>query len=216
MKGRSRLKKDQGIDEKIAISEAKYVAIDIELTGMDESRDSIVAVGAIRMTGGRIELGETFYRLMRRREDREDTSAAVSAPGATLLLEDDIAQPLSELIFICGNDVLVGHLISTDLAFLERELKRLLGMEVSNPAVDTYKLYHWLRRREGTGAGHPSEEVKLHEVAARLGIAVPGSRNAVTDAFITAQVFQRLMPMLIKEGVRTIGQLLRIGDPDSD
>jgi len=35
----------------------------------------------------------------------------------------------------------------------------------------------------------------------------------MNDAFITAQVFQRLMPMLIRAGVKTVGDLLRIGDP---
>ena len=87
-------------------------------------------------------------------------------------------------------------------------------MEVKNHALDTYKLYHWLMRRESSGWTHSSEEVKLYEVAAHLGIAAPGDRNAVNDAFVTAQVFQRLLPLLISEGVKTVGELLRIGDPD--
>ncbi len=213
MKNRPGSKKDHDIDETTPITEAKYVAIDLELTGIDENRDSIVAAGAIKMTGGRIELGETFYRLMRPEEFAEGMTGLANAP-ADLLLNRDIVEPLSEFMLVCGNDVLVGHLMSTDLAFLSNEVNRLLGMEVKNPAVDTYKLYHWLMRRDPSAGFHPSEEVKLYEVAARLGIAAPSTRNAVNDAFTTAQLFQRLMPMLIKEGIKTIGDLLRIGDPD--
>jgi DNA polymerase III subunit epsilon len=213
MKNRSRLKQGRDIDEKTPITESKFVAVDFELTGTDENKDSIVAVGAIRMTGGRIELGETFYRFIRPEEFMEDTTALANAQ-AGLLLDRDIMEPLSEFMLLCGNDVLVGHLISTDLTFLANEVRRLLEMEVKNPAVDTYKLYHWLMRRELSGVVHSSEEVRLYEVAAHLGVAAPGTRNAVNNAFVTAQVFQRLMPLLIKEGVKTIGELLRIGDPD--
>jgi len=33
------------------------------------------------------------------------------------------------------------------------------------------------------------------------------------DAFMTAQVFQRLLPRLQTSGIMTLGDLLRVGDP---
>ena len=44
------------------------VVVDTELTGLDEKKDSIVSIGAVRMTGGRIELGDMFYRLVSPRD----------------------------------------------------------------------------------------------------------------------------------------------------
>jgi DNA polymerase-3 subunit epsilon len=207
-------KRDHKLDENMTITHANYVVIDIKLTGLDEEKDSILSIGAIRMSGGRIELGETFYRLLK--PDADSSGQDFLSPGlapARLLLEPNLAPVLSEFLSICGNEVLMGHLVSTDLAFLKNEVKRLIGMEVKNPVIDTYQLYHWIMRREASGAFYTPKEVKLYEVASQLGVAVSSDLNAMNDAFITAQVFQRLMPMLIRTGVKTVGDLLRIGDP---
>lgn len=202
------------IDENMAITHANYVVIDIKLSGLLEEKNSILSIGAIMMSGGRIELGETFYRLLN--TDAESSVADLTAPGvaqASLLVEPNLAPVLSEFLSICGNDILLGHLVSTDLAFLKNEVKRLIGTEVKNPVIDTYQLYHWIMRREASGAFYTPTDVKLYEVASQLGVAVSSNHNSMDDAFITAQVFQRLMPMLIKTGVKTVGELLRIGDP---
>lgn len=203
---------DEGI-EGVQINHARYAVIDIELTGLDEQRDSIVSIGAIRMSGGRIELGETFYRMMRPDQSPQGIMQPGSLP-AGLLLEPDISASLSEFMAVCGSDVLIGHLIFTDLTFLRKEVKQLLGSEVKNPVVDTYQLYHWLMRRETPGMYSP-RDVKLYEIASRLGITVSDSHDAINDAFITAQAFQRLMPMLVREGVKNVGDLIKIGDPSA-
>ena len=44
----------------MALESARYVVIDTELTGLDEKKDSIVSIGAVRMEGGRIEMGDSF------------------------------------------------------------------------------------------------------------------------------------------------------------
>jgi DNA polymerase-3 subunit epsilon len=214
MPGRLRKRTQMVIDENMAITHANYVVIDIKLSGLVEEKNSILSIGAIMMSGGRIELGETFYRLLT--PDEESSVANPTAPGvaqASLLLEQNLAPVLSEFLSISGNDILLGHLVSTDLAFLKNEVKRLIGTEVKNPVIDTYQIYHWIMRHEASGAFYTPRDVKLYEVASQLGVAVSSNHNSMNDAFITAQVFQRLMPMLIRAGVKTVGDLLRIGDP---
>ncbi len=39
---------------KTPITDVRYVVVDTELTGLDEKKDSIISIGAVRMTGGRI------------------------------------------------------------------------------------------------------------------------------------------------------------------
>jgi len=214
MPGRLRKRTQMIVDENMAITHANYVVIDIKLSGLVEERNSILSIGAIMMSGGRIELGETFYRLLN--PDAESSVPNPTAQGVTqasILLEPNLAPVLSEFLSISGNDILLGHLVSTDLAFLKNEVKRLIGTEVKNPVIDTYQIYHWIMRREASGAFYTPRDVKLYEVASQLGVSVSSNHNSMNDAFITAQVFQRLMPMLISAGVKTVGDLLRIGDP---
>jgi DNA polymerase-3 subunit epsilon len=45
-------------------------------------------------------------------------------------------------------------------------------------------------------------------VAARLGVVVRGRHSALGDALTTAEILVRLLPLLEKRGVRTLGQAL--------
>lgn len=203
-----------GIDEHLAITQANYVVMDVKLTGLDEEKDTILSIGAIMMSGGRIELGETFYRLLQTDADSQFYNLpAPEAASTKLRLEPTLAQVLSEFLTICRNEILIGHLVSTDLAFLKNEVQRIIGMEVKNPVIDTYQIYHWIMRREASSASYTPIDVKLYEVASQLGVAISRDNNSMNDAFVTAQVFQRLIPMLIRAGVKSVGDLLRIGDP---
>jgi DNA polymerase-3 subunit epsilon len=204
------------IDEHAPISGVRYVAVDTELTGLDENKDSIVSIGAVRMTGGRIEIGDTFYRLVSPRT--ELTAASVVIHGITpqeVVASPAIGPVLDEFLEFCGTDVLVGHFIAIDLAFLDRELKRLRGGAVPNPAIDTFSLYEWLRKRDNSRdcfaaplAGHG-----LYDIARCFGVPVNGAHNAIMDAYATAQLFQRFLPLLAEAGVKDIGDLLDRGMP---
>jgi DNA polymerase III subunit epsilon len=48
----------------------------------------------------------------------------------------------------------------------------------------------------------------LEAVAARLGVIVRGRHSALGDALTTAEILIRLLPLLEKRGVQTLGQAL--------
>jgi DNA polymerase-3 subunit epsilon len=111
--------------------------------------------------------------------------------------------------------VLVGHCIGIDLAFLNREARRLTGAPFRNPAVDTLSLYGWLRHRH---ADHPvftahHSGFSLFDLAKAFEIPVEEGHTAIGDAYITAQLFQRFLPLLAEAGVTDLASLLRVGDP---
>lgn len=58
-------KKKMPIERQKSIKELNYVVVDTELTGLNERRDSIISIGAIKMHGGRIDMGNTFYKLVK-------------------------------------------------------------------------------------------------------------------------------------------------------
>src|ERR1700722_7959047 len=45
--------------------EADWLAIDLELTGLNPRRHEIIAIGAVPIRGGRVGLGDPFYTLVR-------------------------------------------------------------------------------------------------------------------------------------------------------
>ncbi len=204
------------IDQRTPISEVPYVVVDTELTGLDERKDSIVSVGAVRMTGSRIELGDTFYRLVSPRTELSAASVVIhEITPSDVKSGPDIASVLAELLEFCGDAVLVGHFIAIDLAFLNRELKRTQGTRIENPVLDTFSIYEWLRKRD-RARNCPATRIsgfRLYDIVKCFDIPVNGAHNAVMDAYITAQLLQRFLPLLSEGGVENIGDLLALGIP---
>lgn len=209
-------KKRAGLkDSGLSIAEARYVIVDTELTGLDERKDSIISIGAIRMKGGRIVLGDTFYRLVKPSAKLTRESVVVhQITPSEVMSEPEIEGTLSDFLDFCGNDVVVGHFTSIDLSFIDREMKRFYGFPLQNPVLDTFVIYDWLRKNSEASRCLSSLMYKLYEIVQCMGISSEGGHNAMMDAFITAQLFQRLIPMLMEAGISSIGELLKIGDPE--
>ncbi len=204
------------IDGRTPIADTRYVVIDTELTGLDERKDSIVSIGAVRMTGGRIDLGETFYRLVSPRTELSPESVMIhEITPSDVRAKPDIGAVLDEFLAFCGDAVLVGHFIAIDLAFLNRELKNTKGARIQNPVLDTFSIYEWLRKRD-KARNCPTTRMsgfRLYDIVKCFDIAVNGAHNAVMDAYITAQLLQRFVPLLTEGGVDNIGDLLEFGIP---
>jgi DNA polymerase III subunit epsilon len=215
-KSNSRLHQGAPAELKLPLKEIRTVVLDTELTGLDRKKDAIVSIGAVRMTGGRIEMGQTFYQLVNPKKEMKAESVVVHEITPSEVQEKPSIGPvLSEFRAFCHGDILVGHYVSMDLAFINRELKQTLGQTLQNPALDTMALAHWLRWNSPDQGpdSFSAKNFELYEIAKELGIPVQGAHNALMDAFMTAQVFQRLLPRLERGGIRTRGELLKVGDP---
>lgn len=201
----------------LPVQEIRAVAIDSELTGLDRKRDSIVSLGAVKMVGGRVEIGRTFYQLVNPRQPMNAQVVLIHeiTPGE-VQEKPEIDQVLHDFVEFCDKDIVIGHFVSLDLAFINRELQKTKGTTLANPAIDTSSLVHFWRAnspRQGHGSFAP-EKFELTEIAKELGIKVQGAHNALMDAFMAAQVFQRLLPMLQALGITALGDLLRVGNPN--
>jgi DNA polymerase-3 subunit epsilon len=197
-------------DGSTLINDGRYVVIDTELTGLDEKKDSIVSIGAVRMTGGRIDLGDTFYRLVSPR-----TEMIHEITPSEVLEKPRIDAVLDEFLAYCGSDILMGHFISIDLAFLDREVRRARRHKLQNAVLDTCSIYAWLRKRNPSRScfAAPLNGYRLSDIAPCFRIPVDTSHHALMDAYTTAQLFQRFIPLLGEDGVNDIGGLLEIGVP---
>jgi DNA polymerase-3 subunit epsilon len=197
--------------------DAVYVVFDTELTGLNVKKDSIVSIGALKVFGTRIDIGNPYYRIVEPQSALTGQSVVIHGITPTEASEcPKIDKLLPEFLDFCGNAIVAGHFVSIDLAFLNKEMTRLFGFTLRNPSIDTSVLYQWIRnRQENICAFHDGvkENVDLVTIAEKYSIPVFDTHNALNDAFITAQLLQRFITILHGFNINTIGSLLSIGKP---
>ena len=198
----------------MSLEDVSYVAIDTELTGLNEKNDSIVSIGAVKMRGGRIELGRSFYRLVNPATALTASSVIIhEITPSQVVHRPEINSVLSEFLDFCGDDVIVGFCVDIDMEFLNRDTRLMAGHAIQNPVLDIYAIREWITKREalrGVEDLKMPRQYKLYDIARHFGISVNGAHNAMIDAFITAQIFQRFIPVLIASGISTLEELLKL------
>jgi DNA polymerase-3 subunit epsilon len=113
-----------------------------------------------------------------------------------------MATVLPAFLEFAGPAVLVAHEASFDLRFLEPAARRLglPSLTATRPILDTRLLSRSLH-----GPGEPHT---LEAVAGRLGVTVNGRHSALGDALATAEILVRLLALLQKRGILTLGATL--------
>jgi DNA polymerase-3 subunit epsilon len=199
------------------ISEADFVAFDTELTGLDFKRDSIISIGAVRLKGETILPGKTFYRLVKPESRLKSESVVIhEIRHADLEEAGDIGEALNGFVDFIGDAVLIGHFVYIDLNFVNKALKNLYGITLKSSAVDTGSLHEWLYDNDSSFARHyggMTLKSDLYSMAKAYGIPIERTHDALHDAYITAQLFQRFLYFLPGCGINTVGELLTVGKP---
>ncbi len=185
------------------LDELTFVVFDTETTGLQpEAGDRVVSLAGVRVRGGRVIRHDVFDTLVDPKRSVPAESVAVHGiTDAMLVGAPPLETVLPAFLGFAGPAVLVGHEASFDLRFLEPEARRLgLPSLTARPLLDTRLLS---RSLHGLGESH-----SLEAVALRLGVTVTGRHSALGDALTTAEILSRLLVLLQKRGVLTLGATL--------
>ncbi|GAB6183086.1 3'-5' exonuclease [Thermodesulfovibrio hydrogeniphilus] len=203
--------------EKIIISEqliadTEFVVVDTELTGLNEFRDNIIAIGAIKMTGKAIKMGEIFYRTVspNTTKFRKESIMVHEITPSELQSCPSIEPILKEFLSFSKNSIFVGHCLDIDLSFLKREIRKTLNSNFDPFGIDTLLIYRWLIKK-GILEESFNQKSSLEDVALSLHIEAKELHDALSDAFITAQIFQKLLSYLSELKIYKVGELINIG-----
>lgn len=207
-----RKKRESDALYKKTIADTDFVVLDTELTGLNEFKDHIIAIGAIKMKGRTIRIGDIFYRTVSptKAKFRKESIMIHEITPSELESCPKIEPILREFLEFSKNCIVIGHCVDIDLTFLKREIKDNLNTSYEPKAIDTLYLYKWLISR-GVITKNNSEKNSLEDIATSLGVEVRALHDAASDAFITAQVFQKLLFYLGEQKIFTLEELINIG-----
>jgi DNA polymerase-3 subunit epsilon len=190
-------------DDQLAWREARWCAVDLELTGLNPRSDEIIAIGAVPIDEGRLALGDSLYTLAR--PDRPPRGPAVlihKLVSGELADAPPVSEAIDLLLDTMAGRVPVFHTAAVERAFLGQEFRRL---HVRLPAeADTEVLGRlWLRERDGASLGG----ISLGRLAQTLGQPTEPQHHALGDAMTTAQVFIALASHLDADEPQTVQTL---------
>jgi DNA polymerase III subunit epsilon len=186
------------IDLRSGWREVSYCAIDVETTGLDLRRDSIVSIGSVGISAGRIVCRD-YYSLIRPACQVSVASMCIhclrpadleNAPAA-----QDVGQDVARNL---AGRIVIAHAAWIERAFLSR-LLRQAGLRFAAPVIDTAALARALGY--ALGGSHGSEP-SLELLARQLALPVYAPHHALGDAMTTAAVFLALATKVETGGPR--------------
>lgn len=194
------------------VSVVRFVLLDTETTGLNPRRDRIITIGAVAVMDGEILLEDSFEALLR----IDYNNSSVTVHGIT---RDEAAAGMEEAeavgLFLdyLRDGVIVGHHIGHDIQALNWACERHFNVQMPNLWLDTMDLTLRLND-EGAFVGRPIPAgFTLDALCEMFGIAAHDRHTAGGDAFLTAQVFLRLLRAAKGKGRDTLASLGPASDP---
>jgi DNA polymerase-3 subunit epsilon len=186
------------LDERRLVDLA-YTVFDTETTGLDPAGgDQIIQIGATRLVNGKLLKGESFDQLVN--PQKLIPAAGIPIHGITQDMvkgKPTIDTVLPAFHAYACETVLVAHNAAFDMRFLQLQ-EAPTGVRFDQPVLDTLLL---------SAVVHPQQEShKLEAIAERFDVTVIGRHTALGDAMVTAEVFQKMIPLLADLGIHTLGQ----------
>jgi DNA polymerase III subunit epsilon len=177
--------------------DARFVAVDVETTGLDPRRDEIVSFAAVPVEGGRVLAREAVRGLVRPTVPPPGSSIEIHGlRAADLAAAPPAAEALAPLATTLTGRIPVAHAAWVERSFLRRPL-RAIGFALPRRILDTAML--WRALCIARGDGDPGWRA-LSELADGLGLPAHRSHDAEGDALTTAQVFLALATHLDSHG----------------
>lgn len=193
---------------KKSVDEIRFVSFDAETTSLDPLQAGVVALGAVAIVAGDIQMDDSLELLVRQTYN----SSAVTVHGITRQesqagLEEEEA--IAQLLGYLRDSVIVGHHVGFDIALLNQACGRLFDVQLHNKTLDTAALSILLAR---DGALPEMTDFSLDSLLRVLGIEAHDRHTAAGDAFLTALAFQRLLRVARHVGRVTLAQLMESPD----
>ncbi|MEZ4616718.1 MAG: 3'-5' exonuclease [Caldilineaceae bacterium] len=178
-----------------------YTVFDTETTGLDPQRDEIVAIGAVRVLNGRILRQEIFDQLIDPQRTIPRLATEIHGIDEDMVRDQPtIAVILPRFARFAEETILVGHNLAFDLRMFAMKADAT-GITFAQPILDTLLLSEVLMPAE--------QNHELEAIAARLGVNVLGRHTALGDAFVTAEIFLKLIPLLNSRGIVSLADALK-------
>ncbi|QTD45939.1 3'-5' exonuclease [Ottowia testudinis] len=174
----------------------EWVALDCETTGLNPRTDEIIAIGAVRIVGGRILTSQRLELLV-----RPEHGVSAESIRVHRLREQDVEaglpaeEAMRRLLNFIGPRPLVGYYLEFDVAMINRTLKRTLGLALPQETIEVSSLYydHVFQQLPPHRQQESTEiDLRFATIMDALDLPMREAHDALNDAVMAALAFIKL------------------------
>ncbi|QYY35438.1 3'-5' exonuclease [Ruficoccus sp. ZRK36] len=208
---------DDSWSDSDTLDHVRFVVLDTETTGLDARKDAIVTIGAVAVRRNQIMLDDQYEAMIKFAYNT--SSVVVHGVTRESAQEGGVEEPvaLRQFLAYLRDGIIVGHHIGFDVEILGERCRQRFGLDLQNRWIDTMEL---TLRLEDLGAFPEQEHLKkdfsLDGLCRRFGIPPHDRHTAPGDAFITAQVFLKLLRLARRYNMTTLADISQRWQPPEE
>lgn len=187
------------------IDQAGYVLVDVESTGLNPSRDSLLAIGAVPVGDGQLLAGEGFEKILwGEKSGPRDTILIHGITPTAVASGEPPQQVLMDFLEYAGKRPLVAYHASFDEAMLGRAYGYQLGMGLPHYWLDLA----WIGPALFPELGFRRKPLDVWLDHFNLQAFI--RHRALADCLVTGELMLIFMHRARKLGLRTVGDLMSL------
>ncbi len=189
--------------ERTDFEELRFVVFDTETSGLNPKEDGLLSIGAIGVTNKMIRIQDHYEAYIHPKKFKKESVEihGIRKSGRNKIDEEESIERFLRYI---KNSVLVAHHAAFDVAMMNEALKRMGLPKLKNQVIDTGNLFLKSDFKEPN-----KDHYTLDHLAKTFRIALQDRHNAAGDAYITAQIFVKLLLHLEKKNTLSLSYLKR-------
>jgi DNA polymerase III subunit epsilon len=187
----------------------RWVVVDVESSGLDAVNDSLIAIGALAVADGQVDLADSFEVILRQAAPSAADNIEVHGIGGTEQTEgEDPREALVAFLDFIGKDPLVAFHAPFDSTMLRRAVDRHLGVSFRRPWLDLADIAPLVWPK------YASRLSGLDDWLETFSIPVAHRHRAIADCLATAQLLLMVLPSSPGIGASTAGSLVSLSGAD--
>ncbi len=181
--------------------EDTYVVFDLETTGLSPVNDSIIEIGAVKISGRKIT--DRFSCFVNPLVPIPFNIEKLTGINDSMVENaDTIEKVLPEFLEFCKDAVMVAHNASFDVSFIREKAEKILGKSPEFTVADTVALSRALLPSLG--------KYTLDHIAKTLSVTLNNHHRAVDDAECCAEIFMALTEKIEARGIYSLDEINEI------
>jgi DNA polymerase-3 subunit epsilon len=181
---------------------ARFVVVDVETSGLNLSKDYLIAIGAVAIENGKIAVSDSFDMVLQQAHSSSKQNILIHGiSGATQVEGVDPVEVLLAFLEYVKKDPLIAFHVAFDETMLRKSIRQHLGFDFK---------HIWLDLAYATPALYPDSAKRsqgLDEWLRHFQIQNYARHNALADAVSTAQLFLFVQHAALQKNIADLAGL---------